>query len=125
MLAALWGSRMRDDTPKTYTELLDALSGRGRLSFDIPAARKKQFALNINRQKKSLIMVRQNTSWLGKKWALIYSFYAEISLMWASRGVPSMGHAFLVYQTAHSAIETIEGEDIEDGIVRVTFNGRP
>ena len=36
-----------------------------------------------------------------------------------------MGHAFLVYQTAHPAIETIEGEDIEDGIVRVTFNGRP
>lgn len=40
-------------------------------------------------------------------------------------GVPSMGHAFLVYQTAHRAIETIEGEDIDGGIIRVTFVGRP
>ena len=116
---------MRDDIPKTHTEVLAALSGRGSLSFEMPAARKKQFALNIQRQKRALIILRQNTGWLGKKWALIYSFYAEISLMWASRGVPSMGHAFLVYQTAHRAIETIEGEDIDGGIIRVTFVGRP
>jgi hypothetical protein len=116
---------MRDDIPKTHTEVLAALSGRGSLSFDIPAARKTQFAQNIERQKKSLTMVRQSTSGIGKKWAFIYSLYAEISLMWVSRGAPSMGHAFLVYQTAHRAIETIEGENIEGGVVRVTFNGRP
>jgi hypothetical protein len=122
---ALWGSRMRDDTPASYPEALDTLSGRGSLAFDIPAARKKQFASNIQRQKKALIMARRNRSWLGRKWALFYGLYAELCLMWVSRGVPSMEHAFLVYQTAHHAIDTIEGEKIDDGTIRVTYRGRP
>ena len=107
-----------------YEEAIRILSEEGKMSFIIDRKHKKRFRNLIDRLYKLERLFQNNRTILNKAKINIYAIYVGILQITLTASSNNLGNAVNIYQVFWRHIESIDGEDVSDKKIMVTYNGK-
>ena len=109
---------------QSYEEIIRILSEEGKMSFIIERKHKKRFRNLIDRLRKLERLFQKNRTILNKAKINIYAIYVGILQITLTASSNNLSNAVNIYQVFWRHIESIDGEDISDKEIMVTYNGK-
>jgi len=108
----------------SYEEIIRILSEEGKMSFIIDRKHKIRFRNLINRLHKLEALFRRNRTIQNKIKINIYGIYVGLLQIILTSSSNNLSNAVNVYHVAWMHIASIDGEDISDKEIMVTYNGK-
>jgi len=107
-----------------YEELIRILSEEGKVSFIIDRKHKRRFRNLIERLNKLEKLFKSNRTIFNKVKIYIYGIYVGLLQIILTTSSNNLSNAVNVYQVAWRHIANIDGEDVSDKEIMVTYNGK-
>ena len=108
----------------SYEEIIRILSEEGKMSFIIERKHKKRFRNLIERLRKLETLFQSNRTILNKVKINIYGIYVGLLQIVLTTSSNNLSNAVNVYLVAWRYIASIDGEDVSDKEIMVTYNGK-
>lgn len=115
---------MNPKIPSDLTTLHKSLRRGEEISFIIPKKKARSLAIHFDRIYRSQKKLAFKRGLLSSISANFYALYVEIcGRVIAHKGIDTW-KAILVFETSWKLLAPLEGEDLDDGLAKVTFRGK-
>ena len=108
----------------SYEEIFRILSEEGKMSFIIERKYKKRFYNLINRSHRLEVLFKRNRTIPNIIKTYIYGMYVGLLQIILTSSNKSLSNAVNVYKVIWRHISSIDGKDISDKEIMVTYNGK-